>query len=48
MNPAFLKKVKRNDRLARWVITGGGMAIISSVILILVLAFRPRGIMGAA
>lgn len=37
MNPAFLKKIKRNDRLARWVITGGGMAIISSVILILVL-----------
>lgn len=37
MNPAFLKKIKRNDRLARWVITCGGMAIISSVILILVL-----------
>ena len=37
MNPAFLKKIKRNDRLARWVITGGGMAIISSVVLILVL-----------
>lgn len=37
MNPAFLKKVKRNDRLARWVITVGGMAIIFSVIFILVL-----------
>ncbi len=37
MNPAFLKKIKRNDRLARWVITVGGMAIIFSVIFILVL-----------
>lgn len=37
MNPVFLKKVKRNDRLARWVITVGGMAIILCVILILVL-----------
>ncbi|PLX88506.1 MAG: ABC transporter permease [Desulfuromonas sp.] len=37
MNAAFLKKVKRNDQLARWVITVGGMAIIFSVIFILVL-----------
>ena len=37
MNPAFLKKIKRNDRLAHWVITGGGLAIIFSVIFILVL-----------
>ncbi len=37
MNPAFLKKVKRNDRIAKWVITVGGMAIIFSVIFILVL-----------
>ncbi|HKI51138.1 MAG TPA: ABC transporter permease subunit [Geothermobacteraceae bacterium] len=37
MNPAFLKKIKRNDRLVRWAITIGGMAIICSVILILVL-----------
>ena len=37
MNPAFLKKIKRNDRIAKWVITIGGMAIIISVILILVL-----------
>lgn len=37
MNPAFLKKVKRNDRIAKWVITIGGMAIICSVILILIL-----------
>jgi phosphate transport system permease protein len=37
MNPAFLKKIKRNDRMVRWAITIGGMAIICSVILILVL-----------
>ncbi|MBE0499916.1 MAG: ABC transporter permease subunit [Desulfuromonadales bacterium] len=37
MNPAFLKKIKRNDRLARWLITAGGMMIIFSVIFILVL-----------
>lgn len=37
MNPAFLKKVKRNDRIARWIITVGGMAIIFSVIFILIL-----------
>jgi len=37
MNPAFLRKVKRNDRIAKWVITIGGMAIIFSVIFILIL-----------
>ncbi|PLX80389.1 MAG: ABC transporter permease [Desulfuromonas sp.] len=37
MNQAFRKKIKRNDRIARWVITVGGMAIIFSVIFILVL-----------
>ena len=37
MNPAFQKKVKRNDRIAKWVITVGGMAIIFSVIFILIL-----------
>ena len=37
MNPAFLKKVKRNDRIAKWVITVGGMAIIFSVVFILIL-----------
>lgn len=37
MNPAFLKKVKRNDRIAGWIITVGGMAIIFSVIFILIL-----------
>ncbi len=40
MNPAFLKKIKRNDRLAHWIITCGGMAIISTVILILVLIVK--------
>lgn len=37
MNPAFRKKIKRNDRIATWAITIGGMAIIFSVIFILVL-----------
>lgn len=37
MNPAFLKKIKRNDRLAHWAITLGGLAIIFCVIFILVL-----------
>ena len=37
MNPAFLKKIKRNDRLAHWAITVGGLAIIFCVIFILVL-----------
>jgi phosphate transport system permease protein len=37
MNPAFLKKIKRNDRLARWAITIGGMSIIFCVVFILVL-----------
>lgn len=40
MNPAFKKKVKRNDRIAKWVITVGGMAIIFSVIFILILIAR--------
>ncbi len=37
MNPAFLKKIKRNDRIAAWIITIGGMAVIVSVVLILLL-----------
>lgn len=37
MNPAFLKRVRRHDLIAKWVITVGGMAIIFSVIFILVL-----------
>jgi phosphate transport system permease protein len=40
MNPAFLKKVRRNDRIARWVITLGGMAIIISVVFILFLIVK--------
>jgi len=37
MNSAYLKKIKRNDRLARWAITLGGLAIILCVVFILVL-----------
>ncbi len=37
MDQKILRRIKRRDRLARWVITVGGMAIIASVILILLL-----------
>ncbi|NIQ98234.1 MAG: hypothetical protein GWN87_31900, partial [Desulfuromonadales bacterium] len=37
MNEKFLRRVKRNDRIAKWVISLGGIAIIGAVILILVL-----------
>ncbi|WP_155877740.1 ABC transporter permease subunit [Desulfuromonas sp. AOP6] len=37
MDQKLLKKVKRRDRIARWVITVGGMAIIFVVIFILLL-----------
>ncbi len=37
MNELFRRKAKRNDRIARWVITLTGLAVIFSVILILVL-----------
>lgn len=40
MNPKVLKRVKRRDRMARHVITIGGLAIIVSVILILFLIAR--------
>lgn len=40
MNEKFFQRVKRNDRIARWVITLGGLAIIFSVILILLLIVR--------
>jgi len=40
MNEAFRRRIKRNDRLARWFITIGGMAIIFCVILILLLIFN--------
>lgn len=40
MNPKVLQRVKRRDRMARHVITIGGMAIIFSVILILFLIAR--------
>ncbi len=37
MDKKFLQRIKRRDRVARWVITIGGMAIIASVLLILFL-----------
>lgn len=37
MDLNVLKRVKRRDRIARWVITVGGMSIIASVLLILLL-----------
>jgi len=37
MNEKFRIRAKRNDRIARWVITLGGMMIIFSVIFILLL-----------
>jgi len=37
MNEAFRRRIKRNDRIAKWFITLGGMAIICCVILILLL-----------
>jgi phosphate transport system permease protein len=40
MNRKVLKRIKRRDRIARYVITVGGMAIIFSVILILFLIAR--------
>lgn len=37
MNEKFRLRAKRNDRIAKWIITTGGMLIIFSVIFILVL-----------
>jgi len=37
MNELFRRRAKRNDRIARWLITLTGLAVIFSVILILVL-----------
>ena len=37
LDRATLKRVKRRDRLARWIIVAGGLTIIASVIAILVL-----------
>lgn len=37
MNEKFRIRAKRNDRIAKWVITLGGMLVILSVVLILVL-----------
>jgi phosphate transport system permease protein len=40
MERHVLKKIKRHDRIARWVITAGGLTIIASVLLILFLITR--------
>jgi phosphate transport system permease protein len=40
MDSKFLKRIKRRDRVARWVISAGGMTVIASVLLILLLIVR--------
>ncbi len=40
MNESHLRKVKRHDRMARWVISLGGIAVIFSVIFILLLIVK--------
>ena len=40
MDRKFLKRIKRRDRVARWVISAGGLAVIGSVLLILLLIVR--------
>jgi len=40
MNEKFIRRAKRNDRAARWVITLGGFSVIFSVIFILVLIVK--------
>jgi len=37
MDQSLLKRIKRRDRLARWLITAGGFSVIFCVIFILVL-----------
>ena len=51
ISPATLRRVRRRDRIARWVIMLGGLAVIASVIAILALIvgvtlplFRPAQI----
>jgi phosphate transport system permease protein len=39
-NARFRKRAKRNDRIAVWVITAGGVIVIAAVILILLLIVR--------
>ena len=50
LSQTMLRRVKRRDKAARWVVTFGGAAIILSVLAILVLIvgttlplFSPRG-----
>ncbi len=40
MDQTLLKRIKRRDRVARWVITAGGFSVIFSVALILLLIVR--------
>ena len=40
MNEKFVRRAKRNDKIARWLITLGGMAIIFSVVFILILIVK--------
>ena len=40
MDSSILKRVKRRDRIARWLITAGGLAVIASVLFILFLIVR--------
>lgn len=39
-NARFRRRAKRHDRIAVWVITGGGIAVIAAVVLILLLIVR--------
>jgi phosphate transport system permease protein len=40
MDSKILKRIKRRDRLARWVISAGGLTVIASVLFILFLIVR--------
>lgn len=40
MDSKFLKRIKRRDRVARWVISAGGLTVIGSVLFILLLIVR--------
>ena len=40
MDSKFLKRIKRRDRMARWLISAGGLTVIGSVLFILLLIVR--------
>ncbi len=40
MNTSFLKRTKRADRLARWLITTGGISIIGSMLVLILFMFK--------